>query len=153
VLEHWTDSSEDYAARENFTLMYHHWNYGWELSEEVNVINVEIEALINDPVSAITDVIKHMGGQVVDQEKLSEICQSWQQANRQYFKVYFDWIRINYALDHAQSLDITNITDLHEQGYLNYCIEHKYRVTIPVYTYRNWFQTTADIQEMISCLK
>jgi hypothetical protein len=153
VLDRWTDGGEDYAVRENFTLMYHNWNYGWERSEEYDVINVEIESLINDPVSAITDVIKQLGGRVINQEQLIELCQSWQEANSQYFKVYFDWIRINYALDHNETIDITDITDLHEQGYLNYCIECKYHVTIPVYTYRNWFQTTADIQEMISCLK
>ena len=43
--------------------------------------------------------------------------------------------------------------DLHDQGYINYCIECKYDVIIPVYDYRNWFQTSIDIQEMIKCLK
>jgi hypothetical protein len=153
VLDHWTDAVEDYAVRENFTLMYHNWNYGWQRSEEPGVINVEIESMINDPVATFTDTIKQLGGRVVQPDQLVKLCQEWQQANSQYFKVYFDWIRINYALDHNESIDLTDITDLHQQGYLNYCIEYKYHVTIPVYTYRNWFQTTADIQEMISCLK
>jgi hypothetical protein len=153
VLDNWSDSNEDYAIRENFTLMYHNWNYGWECSNESNVINIELESLINDPAETIVGIVKQLGGQIIDHKKLVELCRLWQEANSKYFKVYFDWIRINYALDNQESVDISNITDLHEQGYLNYCIEYKYNVTIPVYTYRNWFKTTADIQEMILCLK
>ena len=56
------------------------------------------------------------------------------------------------ALASGKHIDISDITNLHEQGYINYCIETKYHVTIPVYDYKDWFKSTAEISNMIEKL-
>jgi len=147
----WTDSEQDYAARENFTLLYHNWMFNWEPID--NVINVNIEQLVLDPVQTLCNLIVQLGGQVVNKVGLVELCQQWNKVNLIYFEVYFNWIKIEQALDSNNHIDVSNITSLHEQGYLNYCIEKKFNVIIPVYDYRNWFNTTSDIIEMVKCLK
>ena len=51
------------------------------------------------------------------------------------------------------NIDLTEFTSLHDQGYINYRIEKKFNIVIPVYDYRNWFNSTNDIAEMVHKLK
>lgn len=147
----WTDSDEDFAVRENFTLLYHNWPFKWESAP--NCINVSIESLILDPVSTLTNLIGQINGSVTDLNSLNTVCAEWQKSNKQYFEIYYHWKNINAALDNKSNLDISNITELHDQGYINYCIEQKFNVTIPAYNYRDWFKNTSEIKEMLECLK
>jgi hypothetical protein len=150
VAEHWTDT-DNYAIRENFTLLYHNWPFRW--NEDHACVNVHLEQLINNPAKTIHNLIVQTGGKTINLDGLDAVCAEWIRSNAQYFKIYHDWQKIELALDSGQSIDIGDIVDLHDQGYLNYCIERKFHVTIPVYDYRNWFATTKQIQEMIQCLK
>lgn len=152
VLNNWTDYNEDYAKRENFTLFYHNWSFGWDAVTDHNVINVSLEHLITNTVGCLIDLITRLGCQVIKIGQLEEFCQQWQTSNQQYFDVYWQWQRINSAFDSNTNLSINNITSLHDQGYINYCIERKFNVTIPVYDYRDWFVDTNQILQMISYL-
>jgi len=151
VSSNWTDSNESYAVRENFTLMYHNWPFKWEPVD--GCLNISLEQLMLNPDHVITQTIGALGGSVLDQTLLKNLCSNWQEQNQQYFKIYHDWQRISHALVSSNHIDLGDITDLHDQGYINYCIEKMYNVTIPVYDYRHWFADTAKIQEMIECLK
>lgn len=146
VAEHWTDQ-EDYSIRENFTLLYHNWPFKWQA--DAQCINVELEALITQPVDTIVKLIEQIGGTVVDQELLAEVCRQWTNSNYIHFKVYYDWQKIEQALDSHKHIDISDIVDLHDQGYINYCLEKKFNYVIPVYDYRNWFKNTQDIPLVI----
>lgn len=152
VANNW-DDSDDYAVRENITLLYHNWNYQWEVKVDKGITNITIESLINNPVETISKLIHILGGEVINPQGLIDLCYKWKSANENYFKVYYDWHRICEALDKNESIDISDITSIHDQGYINYCIERKYNVIIPVYDYRDWFSTTHDIIEMTKCLK
>jgi len=152
VSANWTDAHENYAARENFTLMYHNWKFKWEYSDDAQ-INLSIEELITNPVSCLTQVIRDIGSIPINLDKLDALCGDWQKANQQYFKVYYDWAKIEAALDTEQHIDISNIIDLHSQGYINYCIEKKYDIVIPVYDYRDWFTNTKDIAKSVEKIK
>jgi hypothetical protein len=149
VSSNWSDITEDYAVRENFTLLYHNWSYKWTECIAPDITNVRIESLITNPSQTITQVIEKLGGQVTNIAGLEKLCQQWDNANSLYFSAYINWKKINLALDCNELIDLSNITDLHEQGYLNYCIERKYNVTIPVYDCRNWFKNTNDIKKYL----
>jgi hypothetical protein len=97
-------------------------------------------------------MIHAIGGQVIDTQRLQEFCQSWCSTNQKYFQVYHEWQDIHNSLTQGINQDISYITDLHSQGYINYCIERDYHVTIPVYDYRDWFTSTDQIKEMIQGL-
>ena len=82
--------------------------------------------------------------------KLKTVLDDWFTANEKYFNVYFRSKLILTALENKENIDISHITDLHEQGYINYCIEQQYNIEIPVYDYRYWFQSTEQIQQAIN---
>lgn len=153
VDQFWHDSAEPYAVRENFTLLYHRWPFKWEPLIEKNIINLDLESLILNPVESLTNLIQRSGGNVIKYDQLQTLCDEWKEANGQYFEIYYNWIKINNALDSKESLQVDDIINLHDQGYLNYCIENKYSVTIPVYDYKDWFKNTKEILYMINKLK
>lgn len=152
IQKNWSDT-DPYTQREFFTLMYHDWKFGWRPSNDVGVLNLDLESLICDPVGTITEIITQIGGAVTDHNGLVECCAEWSRVNSKYFKIYHDWLKIRAALEQDSDADISDIVDLHDQGYINYCIERDYHVTIPVYDYRDWFTSTTQIKEMIQCLK
>jgi hypothetical protein len=151
VNANWIDADTNYAQRENFTLFYHNWPFGWQASADT--INLSLEELITNPIETIIKLINSLGMQLVNKESLQQVVDNWLNVNAKYFSVYQNTNTIMQALDNKQNIDISNITNLHEQGYINYCIETKYHVTIPVYDYKEWFKSTKEILEMITCLK
>ena len=146
----WSDSISDYAQRENFTLFYHQWSFGWQ--ESADTINLSLEDLIIDPIETIIKLINRLGMQLVDEDLLRPVINNWLTANAKYFSVYWSTKTVMQALESKKHIDISNIVDLHEQGYINYCIEAKYHVTIPVYDYKDWFKSTNEIIAMIEKL-
>ena len=150
IFNNWGDV-HDYSIRENFTLLYHNWPFKWGVDPDC--INVELSSLISNPAQTITKLIEEIGGEVISSESLYDLCADWTFHNKDYCSIYFDWATIESALDTNTCVDISHILDLHDQGYINYCIEKKFNVIIPVYDYRAWFKTTTDILRMIECLK
>lgn len=146
----WIDSQEDYAIRENFSLVYHNWNFGWLPIE--GVINLSIKQLIDDPHLTLKNLIDHLGMELIDSDRFQSVVSQWYQNNFKFFKIYHKTKDIIQSIEKGQNLDITDITDLHEQGYINYCIEERYNVIIPVYDYKNWFRNTNEIVKMVKKL-
>lgn len=147
IKNNWSNSAEDYAQRENFTLLYHDWSYGWEPNELT--VNLSFEKLLIQPIDTIKELINQLGMQIVNESKLKTVLDDWFTANEKYFNVYFHSKLILTALENKENIDISHITDLHEQGYINYCIEQRYNIEIPVYDYRDWFQSSEQIQQII----
>ena len=148
IKNNWVDAIEDYAQRENFTLLYHNWSFGWGHDE--SVINVSLEKLILNPFNTIKDLISKLDMQLINENQLKTVLAEWYTANKKYFDVYFHSKLILTALKNKENIDISYITDLHEQGYINYCVEKEYNIIIPVYDYRDWFQSTKQLQEAIN---
>jgi hypothetical protein len=145
-----SESAEDYAIRENFTLFYHNWPFKWNTNE--SAINVSLEKLVTDPVITLIDLINKLDMTVVDHAGLAILCKKWLDANSSYFFVYHKANAIMQALDTKTNIDVSDVTELYQQGYINYCIEAKYHVTIPVYDYKDWFKSTNEIIAMIEKL-
>jgi len=145
TMANWSDADEDYAKRENYTLFYHNWPFGWQADNSPNILNFSLEGLVRDPFTALIVLIQQLGMTICHRQQLYDLCVEWQQANAVYFAVYHDWNKIEQALDSNQDLAVDHIIDLHEQGYINYCLEQKFNCTIPVYDYRDWFKTTKEM--------
>lgn len=146
----WQDSNENYAIRENYTLFYHNWPFKWEQID--GVINFNLEELIINPYNAIVMLFDMLGLTLINKEILINTLADWTTANQKYFKIYNTSNDILNALNTNQQIDISGIVDLHEQGYINYCIEQTYNVIIPVYDYKDWFKNTSEIKLMIEKL-
>lgn len=150
VEDNWTDSSEDYALRENFTLFYKNWPFRWRPVE--NVVNINISDLISNPLNTFEYIANAIQDEIINVSELTKLIHDWKVSNKQYFDIIEIWKIIENALNSEIHIELPDL-QLHDQGYINYCIERKYNVIIPVYDYRNWFQSSTDIQEMIKCLK
>lgn len=153
VIANWPEGKEDYAIRENFTLFYHNWPFNWDYSKLKNVVNLSIEKLIVDPVNTILNLTKQLGLSIINVNELIKFCDAWFLANKTYFNIHFRCNAIMLALIQGNNVDLTDITELHDQGYINYCVEKKFNIEIPVYDYRCWFKTTKDILDMVNKIK
>lgn len=141
-------SNEDYAIRENFTKLYHNWAWPWPAMPDA--INFNLEKFVQNPFRAINTLIEHTSGKLINKRKCRQTLKQWYVENFKYFEIYWLWKTVNEKLDLQENFDLTPITDLHDQGYLNYCLEKKYGIEIPVYDYKNWFTNTDQILELIS---
>lgn len=147
VNENWSDSHEDFAVREHFTLFYHNWPFKWDKNDDC--INLDLEFLITDPFNAIAWLVNQLKMQIVHEHILKKTLETWMHENKRYFQIYHTCKKINHALDYHQDLDLNYITSLHDQGYINYWVEQKYNITIPVYDCKSWFKNTNELQSVI----
>jgi hypothetical protein len=153
----WSDSSENYARREFYTLAYRNLKSNkifsnlcrWQFLDKPNLINFSLEDLIADPYQSICSLIKRLDMKVVQESKLKTLCAEWSEKHLSYTVSYSLWPQIEHALDTNLNFDLSNITDLKTQGYINYRIEEKFNIKIPVYDYKNWFKDIHEINEMI----
>ena len=148
--QHFGKIMTNYEIREHYSIMYHNWPLKWN-SADPSATNVMLTKLFSSPFETITKLINLLGLTVIDANRLKNLCEEWLDIHTDFFNIYYQWQRINTALDQNQSIVIEKI-NLHDQGYINYCIEKKYNITIPVYDYKNWFASTADILRMIEQL-
>lgn len=146
VTQNW-NSNEDYALRENFTKLYHNWSWTWTAMPDV--VNFNLETFVQNPFGSFKNLVENTGGRLINKNKCRETLKQWYAANFKYFEIYWIWKDLNEKLDLKQSFNLESIKDIHDQGYLNYCIEKKYNIEIPVYDYKNWFQDTDQILKMI----
>ena len=157
INSNWSDSSEDYAEREFYTVAYKNLENNeifsnlskWHSLDKHNLVNLSIEDLINDPYECICNFIKQLNMNVIRHDELKQLCNEWLARHDQFLIDYRHWIAIEDALNTDTVLDISNITDLKTQGYINYRIEEKFNIVIPPYDYRNWFKTTKELSIMI----
>jgi len=147
VNANWIDYNEAYAVRENFTLLYHNWPFKWHALDDC--INVSLEHLITDPINALVKLIHDLNMQVLEVNKLEITVTAWCEKNSEYFRIYHEKQKIEHSLNHNLNYYLDHIVDLHNQGYLNYWLEKKYNLTIPVYDYKDWFKDTHQILQMV----
>ena len=149
----WESPDEDYSIRERWSLWYHSNPYQFSPCSDSNVVNIQLSKLSTDPVKTIIELAEKLNLTITDYHKLKSFCRNWIRVQMPYFKLLSTQRRIIRCIDNEIDLDISNITSLHDQGYINYCIEREYDVIIPVYDYKDWFKSTIEISEMIKCLK
>lgn len=141
----------DWEIREQFTKVYHHadanqdfYLCGWQPVE--NRININISDLFFNPLQVNQQLVPLFGK--FDRGKFWTIWNDFIQANRKYYWAEHTATRMLTALRNNYNFDLLECS-LHDQGYLNYCIEKHYGVEIPAYDYRTWFTNTQDIRNMI----
>jgi hypothetical protein len=158
--QHWGKTLTDADLRENYTLMFHHHASDniaqdlnqWNKVDCQNVINLCLADLIRDPVNCITDLIKQLKMQVVDSNRLKELCNQWQNKNKKYFSSFECWAQIQDSLNNNTNVSLSHVTSIYDQAYINYRLECLYNIVIPVYDYRHWFGDVFAINHMIDKL-
>jgi len=148
-LNQWNSPQEDYSIREYWSLWFHSNPFYFTECFDFNVVNVQLSKLITNPVKTITNIADKLNLTIINHNKLRVFCRKWIKTQLPYFKILSIQRRIMRCINNNINLDISNITNLRDQGYINYCIEREFNVTIPVYNYRDWFKNTNEIKEML----
>jgi hypothetical protein len=145
---------EDWAVRENFTLQYHKGLYEFKPVTLDRLLNLHMIDFIARPATVLVDLAKNFDLTVINQSSLNLFCKKWLVSQYSFIKVFSTERRLKKALSSDwYNINLLDITNLHDQGYLNYCIERDFDVTIPVYDYKDWFSDTKQIKAMIKKLK
>lgn len=148
VIDKWGNSDVS-SVRENYTLMYHNWPFlKWQKQDDINIVNVSLKKLILDPYATLVMLFNHLKITCIDYVGLLSYCTEWASANAQFFNIYHAWNIIEHALDNKHIIQL-DTRDIHEQGYINYRIEKKYGILIRQNDYSMWFNSTADIFNML----
>lgn len=145
------NTTEDWAVRENFTLWYHNeCAPQFSAKDDPNIINLDLAELIINTTQTLMHVGDQLGLSVIDYKKLLMFCKHWHRIQNNFFSIISTDRRLQQSLGCDDiGYNLSHVTSLHDQGYLNYKIEKRFNVCIPVYDYRNWFRHSDEIKEML----
>jgi len=144
---------EEYQTREQFSLVYHHCDKNPDFylntwNQTSTTTNINISDLFFNPIRVVTLLEPHFGK--CNWGKFWKLWNEFITANHKYYQAQHLVNGVKYALDTGFDFKFKKDYSLHDQGYLNYYIEKRYKISIPVYDYQYWFTGTQHIRQMIN---
>lgn len=147
-------SNLEWEKREQFSLWYHYMDqttdfYINNFKPDSRCINVNISDLFLNFENIISKLENLFGKR--KSNSIKKLHKEFLLKNEKYFLAEKTWLDIEHALDNNIDFELKENYTLHDQGYINYCLEKKFKLKeIPPYDYREWFKNT---QEIRNCLK
>ena len=140
-------SSDAWARRENFSLLFeeHHYRGTWK--EHDKCLNINILRLLTDPQFCLQQVASFINGTVTKLDELPIKHQQFLDANPNTVQ-HLEILNIIKNLNFDQ--DLTHIDQLYHQAVLNFYIQLKFNFVVPSNDYANWFTNTKEIVTMLS---
>jgi hypothetical protein len=141
-------SSEDWARRENFNLIFEHHQYRnmWKEHDHDRFLNIDILELLINPVRCLQQVADFISGTILAVDMIPIRHQQFLDANPNTI-THLEILEIVNALNVAQ--DLTHIQQLYHQAVINFYIQLKFNFVIPANDYANWFTNTKEIVTML----
>ena len=140
-------SSDDWARRENFSLLFEHHHYRTMWKAHDKCLNIDIFELLTATQDCLQQVANFIGGSTINLDDLSLKHQQFLKANPntiQHLEI-FDIVN-NLHVDR----DLTHINQLYHQSVLNFYVQLKFNFVIPSNDYANWFTNTKEIVTMLN---
>ena len=147
-------SNLEWEKREKFSLWYHYMDqntdyYTNNFKPDSRCININISDLFLNFENIISNLENLFGKRKLN--LIKKLHNKFLLKNKKYFLAEKTWLDIEHALDNNIDFELKENYSLHDQGYINYCLEKKFKLKeIPPYDYREWFKNTQEIQ---NCLK
>lgn len=147
-------SDLDWEKRERFSIWYHYMDqntdyYTNNFKPDSRCININISDLFLNFENIISNLENLFGKRKFN--LINKLHDEFLLKNKKYFLAEKTWLDIEYALDNNIDSELKENYSLHDQGYVNYCLEKKFNLKeIPPYDYRDWFKNTQEIRH---CLK
>lgn len=141
------DSCDDWAYRENFSLLCknHNLRNEWKVVDHPRVHNINILSLLSNPIDCIKDIANFLN--------LSTDLFDIDQKHRLFLNSNLGTVTHLKILDLVDNLTIDRqlswIKELFWQGVFNFYVEKKYQITIPANCYSNWFTSTKNVVKML----
>jgi len=141
-------SSENWARRENFDLMFahHHYRNMWKTHEHVQFLNIDIFDLLTNPQHCLAQVADFINGTTTNLDLLPTRHQQFLNANPNTVR-HFEILHTVESLKIEK--DLTHITNLYQQAVINFYIQTKFNFIIPPNDYADWFTNTKEIVTML----
>jgi hypothetical protein len=139
---------DDWARRENFSLLFehHHYRIMWKEHVHDNWLNIDISELITDPQNCLEKVANFIGGSMINLRELPFRHQQFLNANPntvQHLEI------LNIVKNLNIDRDLTHINQLYHQAVLNFYVQLEFNFVIPANDYANWFTNTKEIVTML----
>jgi hypothetical protein len=140
-------SSDAWARRENFELLFknHHYRTMWKQHD--TVLNIDIFTLLTDPQHCLHQIAGLINGSVTRMDELAIKHQQFLDANPNTVR-HLEILDIVKSL--AKDQDLSHINQLYQQAVLNFYIQLKFNFVIPSNDYANWFTNTKQIVTMLN---
>lgn len=141
-------SSEDWARRENFNLIFEHHQYRnmWKEHDHDRFLNIDIFELLINPVRCLQQVADFISGTILAVDMIPIRHQQFLDANPNT-TTHLEILRIVDSLNIEQNL--MHIEHLYHQAVMNFYIQTKFNFVIPANGYANWFTNTKEIVTML----
>ena len=141
-------SAENWARRENFSLIceHHYYRNMWKEYQHEKFLNIDIFKLLTNPRQCLVQIADFIKGTVIESSLLPVRHQQFFDANPNTL-MHLEILHIVDSIGIEQ--DLTHISHLYHQAVLNFYIQLKYNFVIPANDYANWFTNTKEIVTML----
>jgi hypothetical protein len=140
-------SSDDWARRENFSLLFTHHHYRTMWKDHDKCLNIDIFELLTATQDCLHQVANFIGGSIINLDDLPNRHQQFLNANP-------NTVCHLEILDIVKNLninrDLTHINQLYHQAVLNFYLQLKFNFIIPSNDYADWFTNTKEIVTMLN---
>jgi hypothetical protein len=136
-------TSEDWAIREKYTLYLRDHTLRSCWSADSSCHNLDILTLLS------YDLLSNFLNSVASVSDFSDLHRRWLDVNSQYFYPVQQAINIVDAVQRREQMVIDHIKDIWDQAVINYILELKLGITIPVNDYPNWFRNTGELLQLL----
>jgi hypothetical protein len=142
VDEQWP-CQELWAIREKYYLYLkeHSLRSAWK--DDANCFNLDVLKLWS------YQELKTVLSNIVDLTDFESMHQAWAVANNNYFFPIIESIKLIESIKTQANVSLGHITDIWDQAVINYVLNVKFGIDIPVNDYTDWFQSTDQIFKLL----
>lgn len=142
-------SSDDWAQRENYTLLcqHHELREKWKPHANKHWLNIDIYDLITNPHGCLYKVAEFIDGNLEQIDLLDHKHQQFLNANPHTVQHLANLQIVN---DLLKEKSLNHITELYQQAVINFYVKCKFDFWVPPNDYADWFTNTTQIVKMLN---
>jgi hypothetical protein len=135
--------NETWAVREKYSLYLkeHTLRSAWQ--PDPDCYNLDIYTLLS------YQTLKVFLDDITGISEFDSLYNKWWRANHKYFFPVVEAVDIVNSINQQQIKDLSHITDIWDQAVINYILDLKLGIDIPVNDYPDWFQNTDQIFKLL----
>ena len=137
------NTNEDWAVREKYTLYLRNNLLRSKWTVDYDCYNLDVFELLS------YSKLSNFFNAITTVSDFSELHSQWLNANSQYFYPVQQALKIIDAINQHKHMDISYVKNIWDQAVINYLLEIKFNMFIPINDYPNWFQNTNELLSIL----
>jgi hypothetical protein len=136
-------TQESWAIREKYSLYLkeHYLRNLWTTDDQT--YNLDVFTLVS------YHELKDFFNNFVELTDFKEFHNQWLQHNYKYFFPVIESLKIIDAVTSGQHMDVTHVSSIWDQAVVNYFLNLKFDIEIPVNDFSDWFKNTKQIYDLL----